>query len=71
MLQLNINKVVSYLSTQRRVGETKMADYYFEETVVKRYCITAESEDEARMMVGWQHQYEEKSKDWELVEVVE
>ena len=48
-----------------------MADYYFEETVVKRYCITAESEEEARMMVGWQHQFGEKSLDWELVDVVE
>ena len=70
MLQLNINKVISYLPTQRKARK-EMADYYFEETVIKRYCITAESEDEARMMVGWQHQYEEKSKDWELVEVVE
>ena len=48
-----------------------MADYYFEETVVKRYCITAESEEDARMMVDWRHEYEEKSKDWELVDVVE
>ena len=49
-----------------------MTDYYFEEVVVKKYCITAESEEEARMMVDWQHLYEEKSKnDWELVDVVE
>lgn len=48
-----------------------MADYYFEETVVKRYCITAESEEEARMKVDWQHMFNEETKDWELVEVIE
>ena len=48
-----------------------MADYYFEETVVKRYCITAESEEEARKKVDWQHMYNEETEDWELVEVVE
>lgn len=48
-----------------------MADYYFEETVVKRYCITAESEEDARMMVDWRHEHEEKSKEWELVDIVE
>lgn len=48
-----------------------MADYYFEETVVKRYCITAESEEEARMNVDWRHVYNEESEDWKLVDVVE
>lgn len=48
-----------------------MADYYFEETVVKRYCITAESEEEARLKVNWQHIFNEESKDLELVDVVE
>lgn len=48
-----------------------MTDYYFEETVVKRYCITAENEDEARLQVNSQHLYNEESKDWDLVEVVE
>jgi len=48
-----------------------MADYYFEETVIKRYCITAESEEEARLKVDCQHMYNEESKDWELVDVVE
>lgn len=70
MLQLNINKVISYLQTQRKVRE-EMADYYFEETVVKRYCITAESEEEARKKVDWQHMYNEETEDWELVEVID
>lgn len=48
-----------------------MADYYFEETVVKCYCITEESEEEARMNVDWRHEFEEKSKYWELVDIVE
>lgn len=48
-----------------------MSDYYFEETVVKRYCITAESEEEARKNLDWQHMFNEESKDWELVDIVE
>lgn len=48
-----------------------MNDYYFEETVVKRYCVTAESEEDARNIVDDIHMFEEVVKDFELVDVVE
>ena len=48
-----------------------MNDYYFEEVVVKRYCVTAESEEEVRDIVDDIHMFEDAVKDFELVDVVE
>ena len=48
-----------------------MTDYYFEETVVKRYCVTAENEEDARSVVNDTHMFEEVVKDFELIDVVE
>ena len=48
-----------------------MNEYYFEETVVKYYCVPAESEFDARAMCDYTHLYEEKTFDFELVDVCE